>query len=477
MTDKFHILNLISGTVANTDGSVYLVGGAVRQWIENHSLPDDIDITVFDCDAEAVSKTLADTLDGHFLVLDPEFKAYRVVLKDKVTTIDVTQGLNNDLNDDLARRDLTINAMGIQLTGQIEPNWQPDTIVDPFNGIFDLTEKCIKMVSKDNLLDDPLRLLRVFRCGASINADDYDPKTLEVVAENGEKLLEAAPERIQQEFFKLLSAEPCYPHLRLMADIGLLEVIFPEMSPMHEIPANGYHHLGLFDHTLELVKQSEILIHQFNQDDQAYFRHYFNPQVKRFGLIKFGCLLHDFGKPDTLGHKEGENGERLTFYGHDKVSETLTGAIGKRLKLGNTITKYLQKLVRWHLYPCHFGEESPRKSIMRFLNRIGDEVPDLLLLSLSDRYSTRSEMVSEADIQRATQQHFYLLEQYKIEAATIKAPPLLSGKDIMTLCEITEGPKIGKIMTALKEAQLIGEFSSPEGAKKWVKANKEKILG
>lgn len=458
-------------------GQAYLVGGAVRDFIFNQSISDDLDFTIVGVPAEIIAKHLAQSIDGRYILLDPDYGIHRVIIfpqqtvddalesasEEKPVSIDIADALENNIQNDLARRDLTINAMALCLSSQ--------TLLDPFNGVADLKNQTIRLINETNLLDDPLRLLRVFRFAAKFNthskATTITADTLACVKKHSKKVLQAAPERITAEWLKLLEASHSFATLEVMGRTGFLEVLFPEFTPLRDIPPNGYHHLMLFDHTLELVKQAERLLPTFCDESKQWIMQPFNGAVSRFGLIKFACLLHDIGKPATKDIKD--NG-RFTFYGHDKVSADMAKEIAKRLKLSNKTSAYIQKLCRWHLYPCHFGQQSPAKSVLRFFRRIEDDVPDLILLSLADRYSTLSDEVSPRQVETDHKNHLWLLQRYLQEKKVLKLPPLLSGKEIMPLLGLGEGPEIGLWLKKLKEAQELGIVNTKDEAIQWVTA-------
>jgi hypothetical protein len=148
---------------------------------------------------------------------------------------------------------------------------------------------------------------------------------------------------------------------------------------------------------------------------------------------------------------EGEAAEAacrtLTFYGHDVASETLSQAVCQRWRVGNDVAAFLNTLVRWHLYPCQFGPDSPRKSILRLFRRIGEATPDLLLLALADRFSTRGEGITEAVLAASFDQHVWLMTQYEAERATLRLPPLLNGHQVMTLLGLPPGPTVGRLLS------------------------------
>ncbi len=450
----------VKALAEQADGQAYLVGGAVRDFWLNGVLPNDLDFMLIDCKAQHLAKALADHNHGHLVPLDWDFGIHRVVFDDGLT-VDFSDALENNMQADLARRDLTINALAIDL--------RSGELLDPFHGQDDLQKKCVRMVSAENLLDDPLRMLRVFRFAAGIQANEIDPATLEVVRRHGEKIWDSAGERIQYEFFRFLSVERCFPYLQAMADCGLLEVILPDLSAMRKIPGSGFHHLGLFEHTMELVKQAERLMDELPVKTQGWLRQSFTPAVTRFGLVKLACLLHDIGKPDTMGEKEDPvHGKRLTFYGHEELGEQMAGPLLARLKVSNDVRDYLKKLIRWHLYPCQFGPDSPRKSVLRFYRRMGDETPDVVLLALADRHSATGPWLQPGELEAATHAHIWLLENYEAEQVVLKVPRLLNGREVMQLLNVGPGPHLKEMLEAVQEAQQLGEVQTADEARAWL---------
>lgn len=450
------------------NGRAYLVGGAVRDWLLTGEIPKDLDFVLLNCRSAQLAKQLADSAQGHLVPLDWEFGIHRVVFDDGFV-VDFADALENDLLRDLARRDLTVNAIAMDL--------ETGSVIDPHNGQGDLQTKTIRMISEANLLDDPLRMLRVFRFAAWIQAEKIDEAALEVVKNHKEKIWESAGERIQYELFRFLSVERCFPYLERMAACGLLEVLLPDLTPMRQIQSSGYHHLGLFEHTMELVRQAERWLPELPQKTQEWLRQPFTPAVTRFGLVKLACLLHDIGKPSTKGTKEDPvYGQRLTFYGHEAVGEKMAEPLLRRLKVSNDVMAYLKKLIRWHLYPCQFGPDSPRKSVLRFYRRMGAETPDVTVLALADRHSATGPWLQPGDLEKAHAAHLWLLENYETESETLQLPRLLSGRDVMDILKVGPGPHLKKLLDALQEAQQLNEISTRDEAETWLLAHFKRIL-
>lgn len=462
------LLNRLRQLAGEAGAQVYPVGGVVRDWFRTGDCPADVDVMLIDAPARQVAKALADSMAGHLVPLDEAFGIHRVVL-DGGITVDLADALENDLHTDLARRDLTVNAMAVDLEAGV--------LQDPLGGLDDLRAGRIRMVSAHNLLDDPLRMLRVFRVAATLQADQIDADTLAVVRAHAPMVWQSAAERIQYELLRLLSVPVCFPALQAMADSGLLEVIIPDLAPMREVPPSGYHHLGLFEHTLELVRQAERLLPELSPAMQARMAQPLGQGGTRFGVVKLGCLLHDIGKPATRGTKmDPVHGERLTFYGHDEVGEQMADPWLRRLKASNELRDWVKNLIRWHLYPCQFGPDSPRKSVLRFYRRLGDAAPDVTLLALADRYSATGPWLDPADLTRAHQAHVWLMDNYEAEQAVLQMPRLLDGRQVMEALSVPPGPHLKIMMAELQEAQQLGEIQTGPEALQWLQARYPKGL-
>jgi putative nucleotidyltransferase with HDIG domain len=461
-------INRLQRLVEQQGGKLYLVGGAIRDYCLNKTMSSDLDFVLLYCDAAFIAQQFAAHYHRHCIALDVDWGIYRVVLESGLI-LDIANALNNNLIEDLARRDLTINAMAIDLDNGL--------LIDNHDGLRHLQAGKIVMIKPENFLDDPLRMLRVFRVAAQIRQASLDAETVRSIANFKNTLWTVAGERIQYEFLRFLSMPVCYPLLKTMADCGLLEVLIKDLIPTREIPANGFHHLGLFEHTLELVKQVEYLFDCCPKGVKEWVNQPMGGVYTRFGLIKLGCLLHDIGKPVCMGSRidtnalEAENADRkirLTFYGHEALGSKMIEPLLSDLKVSKEIRTFVTKLVRWHLYPCQFGPHSSEKSILRFFRRMGEDTLDIVLLALADRCSTCGEWVSQADMEASMSAHFWLMERYLNLKPVFNLPKLLNGNDIMELLNCSPGSQIKTILDQVQEQQQLGALLTPDDAKSWV---------
>lgn len=453
---------------------VYIVGGFVRDLLLKRK-SYDLDFIVVNKDSLELTSNLASELNGSWFVLDDETKTTRLVLKDENSlkyTFDFTPVSDALLENDFARRDFTVNTFAINLKN-------PDFVEDRFSAFDDLKEKIlIRAVNLKNLLDDPIRFLRAFRFSAILNGA-IESKTFDFIKDNLTCFnQEIASERIASELWKIFDYDLSFKTIIKISDSGLLEKIFPELSPMRKVPPNIYHHLWLYDHSLELVKTCEEkfisvpdwvaneLLEQFSSAESP----------RKIGIVKFACMLHDLGKPGTWEIKKINGEEKHTFYGHDKLGEEITDRICERLKLSNSIRDSAKKLVRYHLRPFQLSQNNApitERALYRFFRDTDTDTTMLLMLAMADLYATVGPKVTDSDLKTGEKLILYLFEEYRkyrTETEEIASKPkLLDGNEIMKITGLKPSPEIGLILKDLDEAIAVGEIKTKEQAIHWLK--------
>lgn len=455
---------------------VYLVGGFVRDMIIGHE-SYDLDFIVVDKNALELGSKLALKLDGNCILLDKETGTTRVVLKDNTSqayTFDFTSVSKANLEADFLRRDFTINALAINLK-------KPDVLIDKFFGLNDLKQKKIKSIKLENLLDDPLRFIRAFRFASTLQGE-IDNATLLFIKNNLKHFNESiSSERISLELWKTFDSDYSYKYIKQIADIGLLEKIIPELTPMRKVTPNDHHHLWLFDHSIELVKTFEENFYKIpdwaKEELNKPFGLSMSPKSK--AIAKLGCLLHDIGKPSTWEIKKidgEEKKEKHTFYGHDKVGAEITAKVGERLKLSNAVIETLSRLVQYHLRPFQLSQaDAPitERALYRFFREVGNDTPLLLALAMADLYATVGPKITENDLLNGEKLLLFLFDEYKKyqnkEIEKAKKPKLLDGNEVMSLTGLQPSRELGALMKELDEAISLGEVKTKEEAKAWIK--------
>lgn len=455
-------LNEVLQSFAGADA--YIVGGAVRDALLNKAFPlEDMDVSILGASAKAVAHAVQDAVPHtRLVVLDESWGIYRVVFLHEDTQrpplfLDIAQAQGDDIAADLARRDLTINALAVHT--------QRGELLDLYEGQADLDAGVIRALSLENLKDDPLRILRIFRFHASLNTAQT-PTTIEAKTLNWAKeclpyLHSVAKERMAVEWFKLLSAENAFPTMQIMADAGILEALFPPLKALKMVSPNSHHHLPLWEHSLELIRQAELIYPILDAHTQNALTQPSSHGASEYGLVKMACLFHDIAKPHTW---QVEPNFRHRFIGHEKKGVDVLSPLLSEWKLSQAVKLRVSRLVEWHLYPCTFDEQSSEKSRLRFFRRMEDDTPFLIVLALADTLSTRGHAFTAETLATAQADLLDLLHRYWQGKAQRQAPPLLDGQTIMQVLGIPPSPRVGELLAQLKDAHALGRIHTREEA-------------
>lgn len=450
--------DILSEIIASFDNEIYLVGGTVRDfYLGNESV--DRDIIVMDEDARVFALKLAEFFDATFVPLDEENKIYRLVMSDKINYIDITNPIENSLEKDLMRRDLTINAIAV--------NIRSGEIVDISGGVTDIKNGCINYVNELNFVDDPLRLLRVYRFQAMYGFE-LAPETISAVCRYSDLIHKPAAERINYELMKLFNGEFAHVALENMNKTWILEEIFPIVKELKQVPPNSHHHLDLFHHSIETVKQVQNLYNASSDEVKEHLNKIEFGGFSRLAHLKLAAFLHDIGKFSTWTIEEGKH----RFIKHDDVGAKMSLKILKDLHFSNKQADYISSMIKYHIYPSHVmtSPQITEKIMMRYVRKMDKNSIDAVILAQADRLSARGPEITDEIVERNISSLNMLLRFYLEARETLKPlPKLLTGDEVMTLLNIKPSRKLGEIMNALHEAQISGDVTSKEHAVDFVK--------
>lgn len=449
------ILNKIKNTFNN---EIYLVGGAVRDFALGKNTIDR-DLIVCDEDARTFSLKLAEKFDLTFVPLDETNKIYRLVFKDKINYLDITNPVQDSITTDLKRRDLTINAIAVNIkTGEI---------LDPNGGIEDIKSKKLNMICERNFIDDPLRLLRIFRFQANLGFE-IEPKLLEIVRKHLKLIHNPACERITYEILKLFSGTYCHETLLKMDDCGILQEIFPFVDELKKVPPNSHHHLDLFHHSVETVKQIEEIYSSSDIKIKSHMTRVDFGGFSRLTHLKLAGFMHDIGKFSTWTI---EADGRHRFIKHDDTGSKIAYKLLKDMHFSKKQCEYICEMIKNHIYPSQVmsAPDINDKIMMRFVRKANLNAIDNIILAKADRLSALGPEITDKIVKRNIDaltelQNFYIENIKKLAPL----PKLLDGNDIANILKIKPSKQMGEILKALHEAQLNGEVTTREDAIKLV---------
>lgn len=451
------ILNNISSFFQN---KVYLVGGSVRDYLLGKTTYDR-DLIVVDEDAKSFSLKLAEFFGATHIPLDEVNKIYRIVLPDKENYLDITNPVENSLEKDIMRRDLTINAIAV--------NIQTGDVIDLCNGVSDLENKLLRGVREENFVDDPLRLLRVFRF-YSVLGFELDESLSFITKKYSNLVLNPAKERIEYELMKLFDGQFADDALLKMDECGVLEMYFPFVKELKQVPPNLHHHLDLFHHSVETVKQIGILYNNSSEKVKAHMDRVDFGGFSRIAHLRLAGFLHDIGKFSTWTIEEDTGRHR--FIKHDDVGAKLAKPMLKSMCFSNKQIDYLTLMIKKHMYPTAVvsAPELTDKVMMRFVRKMEDNAIDNILIAQADRLSARGPEITDEIVNENISALNNLLEFYLKAKETLKPlPKLLNGNEVMSILSIKPSPQLGKIMVALQEAQISGDILTKDEAVAFIK--------
>ncbi len=435
----------------------YLVGGCVRDLLLGRE-PKDWDITTSAL-PEEVQKLFPDSVyENEFGTVgvrtdseDPRLKlvevtTYRIEGKytDKRHPDEVK--FAKTVEDDLGRRDFTVNAMALSLGAHNVKRGMEEkrpalhaprfTVLDPYGGQKDLKAKIIRTVgdSNDRFNEDALRLLRAVRLAAELGFSaqggpasgwEIDLNTRRAIEKHAGLLEMIAKERIRDEFIKLIMTPAATDGILLLEELNLLEYVLPELREGIGVGQDKHHIYTVFEHSVRSLDYAAR---------------------KNYSLeIRLAALLHDVGKPRT---KAGES-PNSTFYNHEMVGARMTLRALDRLRFSKEIAEKAAHLVRWHMFYYNVGEVSPA-GVRRFLVRVGPEnVDDLIKVREADRIGSG---VPKA-VPYKLRHMLFMIEKVKRDPLSPKMLKL-NGEDVMRILNVSPGPRVGWILSALLEEIL-----------------------
>ncbi len=430
------ILQTLAARFAEVGYELYLVGGSVRDALL-HRPTHDLDLAT-DAHPPEIKRLLAQARPDARYDVGEKFGTIGATFGDWVVEITtyrseeyafasrkpaVTFGTN--LEDDLSRRDFTINAIA----------QEPATggMFDPFHGLHDLQRGLIRAVGDpaERFREDPLRMLRAVRFAAELGFT-IDPATRAALEEQAGALKHVSEERIAAELTRLLVADRPTLGLEALCGTGLAAYVMPELLPLRSTGQDG-RHKDVFGHTLKVVEN-----------------------VPATPILRWAALLHDIGKPRTKSVQDG----KVHFFRHEMVGARMARKILRRLRLDRDSSERIQRLVAEHLRPNLYTPEWTDGAVRRFLRETEGITDDLFALSRADITSYRRSRV-EAGVARVNHLEARCRElQAQEDVAKLQSP--LDGNDLMTMFDREPGPWIKPIKDYLLNLVIDGELAQDD---------------
>ena len=404
----------------------YIVGGCVRDFLLERQ-PKDWDVTT-NAKPEEIQKVFPDSFyENKFLTVtvrtgskinnlaEIEITTYRFEAEysDKRHPDQVKYATK--LEDDLGRRDFTVNAMAIEILKS------KTKVIDLFEGQKDLDKKIIRTVGNpdERFNEDALRMLRAVRFATTLDFE-IEEKTKEAIKKNSIWLEAISQERIRDEFVKIIMSERAADGVELLRELGLLKYIIPELLENYGVSQNKHH---IYDCYMHAIKALE-----------------FTAKKNLNMYVRLAALLHDIAKPRV---KAG-TGNDATFYNHEIVGAKVTFQILNRLKFSKKEVEKITKLVRYHLFYYNVDEVG-EASVRRLVRNMGPEnMEELLQVRQADRIGSGVPKAEPYKLRHLK----YLIDKVSQDPISVKMLKI-NGNDLMSVLKIKPGPKIGQILDIL----------------------------
>ena len=463
-------LDALLAPLAPLEGGAWVVGGSVRDALLGRPAAFDLDVAVSG-DAAHAAAVLCRAHGATRFRLSRSFGAWRVQGRGLPFQIDITPLQGETLEQDLARRDLTVNALAV-------PVEAGRPIVDLHGGLGDLAERRLRLVSDRALADDPVRLLRLARLAGQTGFTVHE--SARAVARRDAGLVWNAPgERLADELARIASLPFPDRAFRLMDDLGVLGALVPELEDSRGLDQSEYHHHDVLGHVLEVVEHAR----EIADDPEPVFRARAErvravldaplaDELTSRGGLMLAALLHDMAKPATRAvTAEG----RVTFIGHDRLGAEMAETLMRRLRTSARLRDFVVRGVRWHLPLGFMVHRTPLslRQIDRYLRLTAPSEAEIIVLSVADRLATRGPRTSRSAIER----HLVLArEVMDAHFSLVDRPPprpLLAGDEVAAALGRPPGPWLAPLLDALREGQTVGVLRTRDQALRFARGWRE----
>ena len=413
----------------------YIVGGCVRDIVIGR-IPKDWDLTT-----NATPEQIIPLFDKTFY--ENTFGTVGVVISDE-TTVEVTPyrlesgysdnrhpdkvTFSDKLEDDLKRRDFTINALAADVI--------KGEVVDNFEGLKDIESKTIRAVGSPDkrFTEDALRLIRAIRFSAELGFT-IEHETQNSIIKHSDYIRNISIERIRDEVTKIIASDNPMMGFVFLEKLGLLKHFLPEISTAVGVTQNQAHSFDVFEHLLRSLQHAADKKYPF--------------------YVRVAALLHDIGKPKTK--RLVSSGKDCTFYGHEVVGAKMASEILKRMKFTNENIKLVVSLVRWHMFFSD-TEQISLSAVRRIIRNVGpDHIWDLVNLRICDRIGTGRPKEDPYRLRK----YMSMIEEILREPVSVSKLKI-GGNELMKLADLKPGPKIGFILNILLEEVIDDQEKNTE---------------
>jgi tRNA nucleotidyltransferase/poly(A) polymerase len=442
------------------DAPLYIVGGAVRDAFLSRPVKD-IDLAT-PGNSIQIARQLTDALDADIFIMDDERGVARVLhtTPEGRLTIDITRFRGDDLLADLQDRDFTMNAIAVDLRGDLQH------LIDPLNGETDLEEKFIRRCNPHAIADDPIRVLRAVRQSVQLKMR-LEAATMSDIRTHAADIHRPSAERLRDAFFQILALRNRTPQaIRVLDALGILQHIIPETKSLHGLQLDAPYAYNAWKTAVEAVRQMNRLLttvtyrrtehdaatfdmgmiaiqfDRFRQQLDEHVQHEW-PEARQHGtLLLLGSLLHALDYLDDI-----DTAARAAHY-------------ARALRLSNPEKTHLRGMMR-HYQQALTIEPDDVLAQHRYWHTAGEAGVDAILLALAVYLATQGLQLNQDAWLLQIERGMMLLYAYYQQHDTVVAPPLpVDGNELINELDLQPGPVIGELLTHIREGLVTGDITN-----------------
>ncbi len=364
--------------------------------------------------------------------------------------------LDRDIRTHLSDSGFTVQAMAVDACSR-----PPRELIDPFGGLADLDSGVLRRVTPAAFTDDPARLLTAVELCARYNLEP-ESGTGAAMREAAALIGRVGPSRLWRLIAGLFGGRGLSEKARLLERSGVMAELLPEVARTFDVPQNYYHHLGVWEHTLETLDILEAMMDEparffpaFGGRILAHLNGGLEGGIDRRSYLGFAALVHDVGKPASMSVQPSG---RIRFQGHQEVGGKLAQGIALRMGLGRRGTGHLRGIVSDHMRLGFLLKEGESvETRLRAVRELGDRCIEVVMLSLADRLATRGEASTEEAMERYRRMATRVMHDYFWD---LDYPELVGGRDVLLHLGLTPGPEVGRALFRVRVAQREALVSS-----------------
>jgi poly(A) polymerase len=448
-------------TALEEEGPVWIVGGAIRDALLGERVAD-ADLAVERGREEGAARAIAKVAGGTAFRLSEEHATWRAIAPTDGWHVDVVALRSATIEEDLRKRDFTVNAIALPLRG--------GDLIDPTGGLADCEARLLRAVSENVFRDDPIRLLRAPRLSAGHDLA-VEPETGDLARAAASQASDPAGERQFAELRGIVAGPQPVRGVELMDELDLTAVVLPELEALRGVVQNPNHHLDVLGHTLAVLEEWLGIEADLSAFDAGlageigeFLAEPLADELTRRDALRFGALFHDLGKPETRAEGSGY----VTFIGHDEVGAEIIATVCRRLRTSRALSGHLQGLALHHLRLGFLVHQRPlsRRAMYEYLAATEPVSVDVTLLTVADRLAARGEgpLASPEMVEAHLDLAREMLRDALIWHRDGPPRPPLSGDDLARELGIEPGPELGRVLEELRAEAFAGEISGRDEA-------------